>query len=227
MTPWWFRLTGPIRTRALRQQKINRVDVVGLDRLELSIRSGHGILLAPNHSFHWDSYCLVAAAERLATPLYIMTAWQVFDASNWFERMSMQRCGCFSVDREGTDLTSMKTALDILQSRPHPLVIFPEGDVYHTNDRVTPFRDGAAAIALMAARKSERPIDVFPVAIKRWYTEDPTPCMLDTVSKLEQRLYWRPKSQGSLTSRILRPPFAASGRATRWPGSRWTPAGHS
>ncbi len=115
----------------------------------------------------------------------------------------MQRCGCFSVDREGTDLQAMKTAVDILQSRPHPLVIFPEGDVYHTNDRLTPFRDGAAAIALMAARKSERPIDVIPVAIKRWYTADPTPSMLNTIAHLEARLYWRPQTHLTLVQRIL------------------------
>jgi 1-acyl-sn-glycerol-3-phosphate acyltransferase len=174
-----------------------------MDRLAKSLSNGHGILLAPNHSFHWDSYCLVSAAERLNTPFYIMTAWQVFDGSGWFTRKSMQRCGCFSVDREGTDLQAMKTAVEILQSRPHPLVIFPEGDVYHTNDRVTPFRDGAAAIALMAARKSERPIDVIPVAIKRWYTEDPTPSFMDTIARLEDRLYWRPQNHLSLVQRVL------------------------
>ncbi len=192
-----------LRKRELRQQKIGRVDVNGLERLEASLSRGHGILLAPNHSFHWDSYCLLAAAERLRTPFYIMTAWQVFDASDWFTRHSMQRCGCFSVDREGTDLPAMKTAVDILQTRPHPLVIFPEGDVYHTNDRVTPFRDGAAAIALMAARKSSRPIDVIPVSMKRWYIEDPMPSLLETILSLEQRLYWRPQSHLSIMKRIL------------------------
>jgi 1-acyl-sn-glycerol-3-phosphate acyltransferase len=203
MTPWWFRATSLLRNRELRKQKIERIDIAGLDRLATSLSKGHGILLAPNHSFHWDSYCLVSAAERLSTPFYIMTAWQVFHGSGWFAKKSMQRCGCFSVDREGTDLQAMKTAVDILQSRPHPLVIFPEGDVYHTNDRVTPFRDGAAAIGLMAARKSERPIDVIPVAIKRWYTENPTPSMLDTIARLETRLYWRPQNHLSLVQRIL------------------------
>ena len=34
-----------------------------------------------------------------------------------------------------------------LQQGPYPLVIFPEGEVYHINERITPFRRGAAAIA--------------------------------------------------------------------------------
>ena len=159
--------------------------------------------MTPNHSFHWDSYCLLEGAERLKTPFYFMTAWQVFAQSNWFDCESMRRCGCFSVDREGTDIQSLKTAVDIMQNRPQPLVIFPEGDVYHTNDRVTPFRDGAAAMALMAARKAERTVVIIPVAIKRWYTQDPTPSMLKTLGELEKRLYWRPRRNETVRERIL------------------------
>ena len=159
--------------------------------------------MTPNHSFHWDSYCLLEGAERLRTPFYFMTAWQVFAQSSWFDCESMRRCGCFSVDREGTDVQSLKTAVDVMQNQPQPLVIFPEGDVYHTNDRVTPFRDGAAAMALMAARKAERKVVIIPVAIKRWYTQDPTPSMLQTVEQLERRLFWRPKHGVDLRHRIL------------------------
>ncbi len=203
MTPWWFLLTGPMRRKALRKQKIVRVEVQGLEHLKKTLASNHGVMLTPNHSFHWDSYCLVTAAEELRTPFYIMTAWQVFAMSKWFERYSMQRCGCFSVDREGADVQSLKTAVDILQNRKHPLLIFPEGDVYHMNDRITAFRDGAAAIALLAARKSSRPISIFPVAIKRWYRQDPTPSLLQTIEKLEKRLFWRPQTDQPITERVL------------------------
>jgi 1-acyl-sn-glycerol-3-phosphate acyltransferase len=132
-----------------------------------------------------------------------MSAWQVFSASRWFECESMQRCGCFSVDREGTDIQSLKMAVDILQSKKNPLVIFPEGDIYHTNDVITPFRDGAAAIALMAARKSERAICILPVAIKRWYVDDPTPSVLHTLAKIEQRMLWDPKPHLPIVDRVL------------------------
>jgi len=203
MTPLWFRLTKRLRRKALRQQKIEKVDVVGLEHLQASLASQQGVLVTPNHSFHWDSYCLIAATEPLRTPFYIMTAWQVFAMSKRFECESMQRCGCFSVDREGTDVQALKTAVDILQNRMHPLVIFPEGDVYHMNDRVTPFRDGAASIAILAARKSTRPISILPVAIKRWYSQDPTPSLLKVIEKLERRLYWRPQLDQLLKDRVL------------------------
>lgn len=132
-----------------------------------------------------------------------MTAWQVFAVSSRFTRESMQRCGCFSVDREGTDTLALKTAVEILKSKPNPLVVFPEGDIYHTNDRVTPFRDGAAAMALMAARKSERSVAVIPVAIKRWYIDDPTPSLAQTLSRIERSLHWSDKSHKPLKDRVL------------------------
>ncbi len=200
----WFHLAKFSRAKALRKQRFVQIEVQGLDYLKEALQNRCGVLLAPNHSFHWDSYCLLEAANKLSTPFYFMTAWQVFAQSSWLDRISMQRCGCFSVDREGTDLHSLKTAVDIMQNRPEPLVIFPEGDVYHTNDRITPFRDGAAAMALMAARKADRPVVILPVAIKRWYLEDPTPSMLDTISSLETRLYWRPRTREHLLDRIFR-----------------------
>jgi hypothetical protein len=203
MTPWWFHLTEPLRKKALAKQQIKKVEAQGIEHLQKAIDSKHGVMLTPNHSFHWDSYCLIAATRPLRTPFYIMTAWQVFAMSKRFECESMQRCGCFSVDREGTDVQAMKTAVDVLQNRAHPLIIFPEGDVYHMNDRVTPFRDGAAAIAALAARKSTRPISIVPVAIKRWYRNDPSPSLLRIVETLEKRLYWRAQADQPLVDRVL------------------------
>ncbi len=200
----WFSWGKLWRRRALRRQSIVRVDAIGLEHLQRALLAGQGILLTPNHSFHWDSYCLLEAADRLNCPFYIMTAWQVFQQSRWFERTFMQRCGCFSVDRESNDLTAIKTAVDILQHRREPLVIFPEGDVYHTNDRITPLRDGAAAMAMLAARKTQRTVVIIPTAIKRWFVDDPHPSMTKTVEKIEQRLYWRPERSLPLDRRILR-----------------------
>lgn len=204
LTYWWFFAARPWRRRALRKQQFVHVEVEGIEHLRNAIAQGWGVMITPNHSFHWDSYCLLESSDKLKLPFYIMTAWQVFAMSSWFECESMQRCGCFSVDRESTDMQAMKTAIDVLQHKREPLVIFPEGDVYHTNDRLTPLRDGAAAMALMAARKTERQVCILPTAIKRWYLDDPTPSMQATTDALETRLYWRPNRQASLLDRILR-----------------------
>ena len=88
----------------------------------------------------------------------------------------------------------MEIAQDILKNKKHPLVIFPEGEVYHCNDRVTPFREGAAALSVFAARKSERPIVAIPCAMKYRYTKDPTPELLALMTQLEHSIHWYSKT---------------------------------
>ena len=203
LNAWWFYALHGHRQRELRRQQMTLLEFEGLHHLAQAGRKGLGVLITPNHSFHWDSYCLLEAAQRLRLPFYTMTAWQVFAQSSWFESMSLQRCGCFSVDREGADLRSLRTAIDILVERAQPLVIFPEGDIFHTNDWVTPLRDGAASIALLAAKKAKRPVVIIPTAIKRWYLTDPAPSLRQTMSKLEKRLFGKPNTGSNLLQRLL------------------------
>lgn len=209
LSPLFCRLFRHMRDRDLTRNQIVEVEVRNIDHLARTIDSGHGVLLTPNHSFHFDSYCLLRASDHLRTPFYIMTAWQVFGISTAWQQWVMQKNGCFSVNREGVDTESFKTAVDILQNRPHPLVIFPEGDIYHTNDHVTPFREGAAAIAMAAARKAQRPVSAIPVALHAEYLDDPIPSVLKTLEQLERRLLWTPNPDLPIVERILRIASAA------------------
>ena len=205
MTPWFARAWFPIIRREMRNKAdIQRVDIHGLEQLRTAVESGAGILVTPNHSFHYDSYVLGHAAHEVARPFHVMAAWQVFQAATPFQRFLMQRSGVFSIDRESADLGAFKRAVEILRSHSCPLVIFPEGDIYHTNDRVSPFREGAAAIALSAAKRSGRPTVIIPAAIKCRYVTDPTPGLLDLMSRLEQSLHWRPHTHLPLPERIYR-----------------------
>ena len=81
-------------------------------------------------------------------------------------------------------------------------MIFPEGDIYHTTDIVTPFREGAAAIALSAAKRSQRPLVVIPCAIRFQHVDDPTPALRTAVASMEQRLYLRSHSEQPLVDRV-------------------------
>jgi 1-acyl-sn-glycerol-3-phosphate acyltransferase len=205
MTPWWVRLCRPFRDREVHVgQRIVQIDVEGESALLDALRQGQGVLIAPNHSAHYDSTCLFLAAERLGVLCHFLTAWQVFGTTHRWAQWSYQRHGCFSIDRENTDVRAFKQAVEILQAGPYPLVIFPEGDIHHVSDRVMPFRDGAAAIALSAAKKSPRPIVCLPCAIKFCYLDDPTPSLLNVMMRLEERLLLRPRSELPLPQRILR-----------------------
>lgn len=205
MTPWWVRLSRGYRWRQLSgRQKIEKVEVQGGENLKQAVRAGQGVLITPNHSVHYDSAALYIAADRVDVPLYFMTAWQVFAMSSRLENLIMQRLGCFSIDRESTDRQAFKQAVEVLQKEPHPLVIFPEGDIYHTNDAITPFREGAAAIAISAAKRAERKVVVVPCGIKFFYVDDPMPHLLSTMEELEKRVFLRPAPQRPLIDRVYR-----------------------
>jgi hypothetical protein len=64
------------------------------------------------------------------------------------------------------------------------------------------FREGPAAIALMAAKKADRPVVCVPCAIKYRYVEDPTPELTRLMAQLERALYWQPRPDLTLPQRI-------------------------
>src|SRR5687768_10743507 len=205
MTPWLVRLWRPLINHTLRRdQRIVELDISGIEHVQRALKDGAGVMITPNHSFHYDSYVLIEASHRVGTPFHFLSAWQVFAMSKWFEQWVLQWHGCFSINREGSDLAAFKTAVDILREKREPLVIFPEGDIYHNNDRVTPFRDGAAAIAMSAAKKAQRPIVCIPCALKCFYLNSPTDELNELMSRLEEALHWRPRPDLPLHDRIYR-----------------------
>lgn len=168
------------------------------------IARNHGVLIVSNHSYHYDSYVLIEAGLRGGWLAHIMTAWQVFMLYKRWGQLMLQRHGCFSINREGNDAQAFRFAVNVLTTGPHPLVIYPEGDIYHSNDRVMPFREGAAAIGLMAQRKQARPVVVIPCAMKCFYTVDPTPELVQMMNSLEAQIRWRPRPDLPLLERIYR-----------------------
>jgi 1-acyl-sn-glycerol-3-phosphate acyltransferase len=186
----------------LRQQRLLDVHAEGVDHLRDALAAGHGVLITPNHPSHADPFAMYEAADRVPSPFYFMATWHVFDGRRLPGQLMLQSHGIFSVDREGADLAAFRDALAILQDRPHPLVIFPEGEIYHCNDRVTPFRDGPATIALSAARRAKRDIVCIPCALKYEYIDDPMPQLLEIMDQLERQIHWRPRRDRPLADRI-------------------------
>ena len=180
------------------------VEVRKLDLLREATSSGGGVLITPNHSGHADAYIMYDVADKLGGPLYFMTAWQVFQQRSRLGQWMLQQHGCFSIDREGTDLKAFRQATEILQKAEYPLVIFPEGEVYHVNERITPFREGAAAIAIAAARRASQSVLCVPCGIKYEYIDDPTDNLLELMDRLEQEIFWRPRGDLPLAERIYR-----------------------
>jgi hypothetical protein len=205
ISPKLVRLMKPFRLRRMKnKQRIVDVEVRGLERLKRVLDEGAGVLIGPNHAGDGDVDAVYSVSDHVGRPFHVMAAWQVFIENGRVGSWFMQRHGAFSVDREGTDTKALKHSVQLLQEHACPLVIFPEGEVYHLSDRVMPFRQGPAAIALMAARKSERPIYVLPAAVKLFYVDDPTPKLVELMNALEEKVFWRPRPDLPLTKRIYR-----------------------
>ena len=81
-----------------------------------------------------------------------MASWHLFMQS-WLQTFLLRKAGTFSVYREGMDRTALNMAIDILVDSRRPLVIFPEGIISRTNDRLNPLLEGTAFIARSAAKK--------------------------------------------------------------------------
>jgi hypothetical protein len=186
--------------------KIRGIETFGAEPLRDLIRSGDGVMLAPNHSDHADSALMFELGRSLGRPFYFMATHSIFRGAN---RYLLPRIGCFPVDREGTDKRALKKAQEILAAGKSPLVVFPEGEIYRLNDTITPLREGVAAVATMAARKSAalgRTVWVVPVGIKyRFPPEiDPVPWLQRTIAELERRFEWAPAVHMPIQDRLYR-----------------------
>jgi hypothetical protein len=153
---------------------------------------------------------MMDVGHTLGRQLYFMAAWQVFLAHHGIDGWVMQRFGAFSVDREGCDRRAMRQATEIL-SRGDWLVVFPEGEIYHTNERLTPLREGVAFMTLQAQREMDKAAKeggaaksmwIVPTAIKYRYDDDITPLLEKSVSDMEKRFMIAPKGE-TLPQRIV------------------------
>lgn len=201
--PSLVRWLQPFRVRHQRRtQQLMDVTFRGDEVVRQLLADGAGVMLMPNHSSHADPFTIYTAGDHVGTPLHIMATWHVFESHSRLMRWILSCHGCFSVDRESNDIGAFRQAVTILEQKREPLVIFPEGEIYHCNDRVTPFRDGASAIAIAAARKAKRKIYCLPTAIRYRYLDDPTPSLNQMMSELERAIMWRSRHHEPLDKRI-------------------------
>jgi 1-acyl-sn-glycerol-3-phosphate acyltransferase len=207
--PFWTFLLTPLRRYFLHgYMRMTQVEVEGLDDFRKRFAPGDGVLIAPNHSHDADPHVMVDVSRQLAQQFYFMAAWQVFRNQGGWAGFVMQRMGAFSVDREGCDRRAVKTAIELLATGQR-LVVFPEGEIYHLNDRLAPLLDGVAFMALSAQKdlektKPEARVWMVPTAIRYRHVEDVTPKAEVCLARMEQRFLLKPPAGADLPQRITR-----------------------
>jgi hypothetical protein len=206
----WAKVLGRILLRRYLDKAQGVVDVklLGVDRLQASVDAGHGIMLTPNHCRPSDPMAVLYLGRAVGRPLYTMASWHLFMQSR-FATWILRHMGVFSVYREGMDRESLKCAVQILAEARRPLVVFPEGVISRTNDRVNHLMDGVAFMARTAAkqRAGATPpgkVVIHPVAIRYFFGGDLESALAPVLEQIERRLSWRPWRDGALPDRIFK-----------------------
>ena len=191
-----------------RKWGIARAEYRGVERLKKSLDRGHGIILAPNHCRPCDPMVLGLLAIQVNTPFFTMASWHLF-MEGWYQRWLTRRLGAFSVYREGMDREALRTCNHILVEALRPLVIFPEGIVSRTNDRLGPLQEGVAFIARTAAKQRAKKsppgqVVIHPVFQRYFFEADLAASVGPVLEEIEKRLSWRPQKDRPLSDRILK-----------------------
>ncbi len=186
---------------------VTSFEVRHVERLRESVRQQCGILIAPNHCRYADPIAIGWLAREAGVNVFAMASWHLFQ-QNWLQAFAMRMCGGFSVYREGIDRQSLDTAIDILARATRPLVVFPEGTVFRTNDHLQPLLDGVSFLARTAARRAaqeQRQVVIHPVGIKYLFRGDVMASVLPVIEQLEDRLCLQfPGPGGDVLQRVER-----------------------
>lgn len=183
--------------------RVQRLQVTGLERVRELKAKGHPILLSPNHADHADPSALLVAGRQHGLAFQFMAARECFEQG----RMSafvMQRLGCFSVDREGADVAAIKTALKILDEARHPLVVFPEGEIWHHHETLDELNEGVSAIALRASSGKGLACHVVPVGLRFCHDPAIAETFSERLARLERTIWWKPRPAMPVVDRIYR-----------------------
>ncbi|MDB4711309.1 1-acyl-sn-glycerol-3-phosphate acyltransferase [Verrucomicrobiales bacterium] len=189
-----------------RNHQLKGINVDGLTEFQkIAKEKDARFIILPNHPTHSDPQVINEVCRRMEKTPSFMAAYDVF-ARNKFASWFMQRIGAFSVDREGSDRKAMKCAAQILEKGQYPLVIFPEGNVYFCNDRVTPFAEGAAYIGLRTQHKLgvNTPVYAVPISLKYTFIEDVRESVISNLNEIAKKFSTSLSSEKPIIEEVTR-----------------------
>jgi len=206
---FWSRVLAPLeRYYVNRHYRISEVVADGAPELWQRFGPKDGVLIAPNHCQPSDAHVMTELGRQVGRQFFFMAAWQIFSMHGGLDGWILQRLGAFSVDRDGADRRAIRQAVELLTSASN-LVVFPEGEIYRLNDRLTPLLEGVAFMALTSQRELERAapqgrVWIVPTFIRYHYVEDIRPRLEAAMTQLEERLLLRPAAGTPMKDRIIR-----------------------
>jgi len=206
--PWCIQQLRLVDKHLRKNYGVESFECRNSHRLNDSLAAGHGILLTPNHCRPCDGLVMGLLARRVRCNLFAMASWHLFH-QDWFTAWAIPKMGGFSLYREGIDRRAINEAVGILETAERPLVLFPEGAVYRTNDQLQALLDGVAFIARSAAKRRARStpggkVVIHPVAIKYFFQGELRAAVEPVLTDIEHRLTWRPQDKLPLAERMTK-----------------------
>jgi 1-acyl-sn-glycerol-3-phosphate acyltransferase len=185
---------------------VTKFEIAGIESLRSALRERASVLLAPNHCRPCDAIVVAELGAQAGTPLYIMASWHQFMGRR-SQAWLLRRLGAFSVYREGLDRTAVRTAIELLVEARRPLVIFPEGIITRSNDRLGAFHEGPAFIAHSAAKQRAKNEPgartlLIPLALRYRFLGRLEESAAPVLDRIETRLTWTPRPELPLIERL-------------------------
>ncbi len=201
--PWLFGRF--LVRRKLRDFGVEQLEFRGVERLRASFAAGHGVMLTPNHCRPCDPFIILAMLAGEGRSAYTMASSHLFRQS-WMQTWVLRHAGVFSIYREGLDRESLRLAIEVLAEAKRPLVLFPEGVITRSNDRLINLMEGISFIARNAAkaRGEAGNVVVHPVAIRYLHDGDTAAAIAAVLLDIESRLSWRPRPDLPTLDRIAK-----------------------
>jgi hypothetical protein len=177
---WWNNYEGI----SVSQADLDRIKALGNSR----------VIICSNHSHRHDPIFLFALASILKEQFNFIAAREIFD---WWpfgmHGYCIQRVGAYSITRGTVDRASLSMSKQLIREGKRKLVVFPECEISGSDDRLLPIEPGLAGLFLksMEAVKQqypEEPVYVLPVGLKYKYTQDITPALRNSLTRLENEL---------------------------------------
>jgi hypothetical protein len=185
--------------------RIRGIDCEGIESVVAAVEAGDAVLLAPNHADHADVHVMMEVLTRVGVSPRFMGAREIFEVHP-LASFALQSAGVFSVDRDGADIAAVKMALGILEEGRHPLVIYPEGEIYHHHEWLDPLHDGLASILLRVAKRlpQGRSAWVIPVAFRFICDPEVEATFAPRMAVIEKHLGWKPREDLPVVERLTR-----------------------
>lgn len=108
---------------------------------------------------HLSLFDVVFAARALDKPIHFLAKSELFEKG--LMKKFVLKCECIPVSRDGSDLKAVMQSMKYLKNG-ESIAIFPEGRRNYTDEKLLPFKSGAAALSI----KTKTPIIPF-VQVKK------------------------------------------------------------